>query len=336
MVAVHAGVGSASAQPCPDLSGTYAVAQTAWIDAFHLNVTGTARPKGQAPQLATLRPRDGGYTLIWHMPRKEFMAAADQLSLRDPRNYGLWLDMTLGNPSQSTTGGGEQDWYNRVAFLGPVFRVDVLLPHKQCEGGWFLVGTQGRAGPADVAGGMDGNRDAQLWLQRRNDGALVLRWRERRKLVVISETRYSTESSIPLWAKDHLDSWPAAPAPASAARDLAPLREDEMPARNRPPKCRVDTELANQFQDRLKANLPAGALHRNRAIGGVYIGRMREDGTCEPMPYHINISALSTADLDKVEAFLKAEPLFARLESQQSETLPDGRLVRIFKMVVEP
>lgn len=338
-VAVQAGAGSASAtevppRHCPELAGTYAVGQTAWIDTFHLNVTGTVRPKGQTPQLATLRPRDGGYTLTWHMPRNSVLAAAKRLAERDPRNYGLWLDMALGDPAQSTTGGGEQDWFNRVAFLGPVFRVDVVLPillNTQCEGGWFLVGTQGRAGPPDVAGGMDGARAAQLWLQRRHDGGLALRWRERRKLVVIGETRYSSESSIPLWSSDHVDYWPAV-----AAVDLAPLREDEMPARNRPPKCRVDTEQENQFFKRLDSVLPARAVQTNRAKGSVYIGRMRLDGTCEPMPYFVTISAFSTADLARVEAFLKAEPFFARMESQESEALRDGRLIGRFKMVVVP
>ena len=334
-VAVLAIAGSASAQQCPDLTGTYAVTQTAWIDVFHLHVTGTTRPKRQAPQLATLRPRDGGYTLTWHMPRKEFLAAADRLSLRDPRNYGLWLDMALRDPpTPSTNEGGEQDWFNRVAFLGPVFRVDVALPilsNAQCEGGWFLVGSLGRAGPPDVAGGMDGDRDAQLWLQRRNDGGLALRWRERRKVVVIREGRYTHESSIPLWSKDYVEVWPAVPAP-----DLTPLREDELPARGGLPKCRVVTAQENEFFKRLDSILPAQAVQTNRARGGLYVGRMREDGTCEPMTYYVTITAPGDADWAPVEAFLKTDPFFARMESQQSDARPDGRLTRIFKMVVVP
>ena len=309
--------------------------QTAWIDTLHLNVTGTTRPKGQAPRLATLRPRDGGYTLTWHMPRNSVLAAAKRLAERDPRNYGLWLDMALRDPpAPSSAGGGEQDWFNRVAFLGPVFRVDVvlpLLPSTQCEGGWFLVGTQGRAGPPDMAGGMDGERDAQLSLQRRNDGGLALRWRERRKVVVIARTRYTSESAIPLPWSTHLESWPAAAAP-----DLTPLREDELPARNLPPKCRVDTDQENQFFKRLDSILPERAVQTNRARGSVYLGRMRADGTCEPMPYFVTISAFSAADLAKVEAFLKAEPFFARMESQNSEAVSDGRLIGRFKMVVVP
>ena len=60
VLAVQAVAGSARAaeppsQQCPDLAGTYAVGQTAWIDTLHLKVTGTVRPKGQAPQLATMR-----------------------------------------------------------------------------------------------------------------------------------------------------------------------------------------------------------------------------------------------------------------------------------------
>ena len=340
VVAVQAGAGSTRAgetpsRHCPELAGTYAVGQTAWIDTFHLNVTGTVRPKGQSPQLATLRPRDGGYTLTWHMPRNSLLSAATRLAERDPRNYGLWLDMALRDPPAPSPGGAsEQEWLNRVAFLGPVFRVDIvlpILPTTQCESGWFLVGTQARAGPPDMAGGMDGDRDAQLWLQRRNDGSLALRWRERRKVVVINRTRYTSESAIPLPWSTHLEYWPAAAAP-----DLTPLREDELPARNRPPKCRVDTDQENQFFKRLDSILPARAVQTNRAPGSVYIGRMRPDGTCEPVPYFVTISAFSAADLAKVEAFLKAEPFFARMESQNSEAVSDGRLIARFKMVVAP
>lgn len=337
-VAVQAGTGSASAQQCPDLAGTYAVSQTAWIDAFHLHVTGTVRPKGQAPQLATLRPRDGGYTLTWHMPRNGVLAAANRLSERDPRIYGLWLDMALRDPpALSSADRSEQEWFNRVAFLGPVFRVDValpilpLLPHTQCEGGWFLVGTHGRSGPPDMPGGMEGERDAQLALQRRNDGGLALRWRERRKLVVIARTRYTSESAIPLPWSTHVAYWPAAAAP-----DLTPLREDELPARGGLPKCRVVTAQESEFFKRLDGILPAQAVQTNRSRGGLYIGRMRADGTCEPMPYYVTITALSAADLTTAEAFLKTDPFFARMESQQSEARPDGRLTRIFKMVVVP
>jgi hypothetical protein len=318
---------------CPDLAGTYSVTQTAWIDRLHLNVTGTVRPTRQSPQLATLRPREGGYTLTWHMPRKALLAAADLLSARDPRQYGLWLDMVLRDPPTSTDGLEQQDWMNRIAFLGPVFRADAVLPFKQCEDGWYLLGTQSRAGAPDMEGGMDGNRNAQLWLQRRSDGALALRWRERRKLVVIRESRYTTESAIPLWSSDHLVHWPAAPA---GAGDLTPLREAEMPSRNRPPKCRVVTEQENEFFKRLDAILPAGATQTNRKKGGMYIGRMRPDGTCEPMIYYVTITAPGATDFAPVETFLKADPFFARMESGQSDARPDGKLTRIFKMMVVP
>ena len=319
---------------CPDLSGTYVADQTDWIDTFHLHATGTVRPRGQMPQLATFRPREGGYTLIWHMPRNDLLAAAKRLAERDPRQYGLWLDMAMRDiRAPLPAGTSEQSWFNRVAFYGPVFRVDVMLPLvdpvKQCESGWFLVGTHGFAGPPKVESGMDGDRDAQLWLKRRNDGSLALRWRERRKVVVIREGRYSNESSIPLWSSSQLQTWKAAATP-----DLTPLREDELTARDRPPKCRVMTEQENQFFERLDSILPARAVQTNRARGSLYVGRMRPDGSCEPMPYFVTISAFSAADIATVEAFLKTEPLFAHMESLETETLKDGRVIARFKMVV--
>lgn len=317
---------------CPDLSGTYVAGETKWIDTFHLDATGTVRPRGQTPQLATFRRRGGGYTLTWHMPRADVLAAAKRLAERDPRQYGLWLDMALRDPQAPLpAGSSEQSWFNEVAFLGPVFRVDVVLQIKQCESGWYLMGTRGRAGPPDVGGGMDGDRDAQLWLQRSIDGSLAFRWRERRKVVVIRDGRYTKESSIPLWSSNHIQTWKAAAAP-----DLTPLRVDELTGRNRPPKCRMITEEENQFFKRLDSILPPMAVHTNRVRGSLYEGRMRPDGSCEPMVYWVSISAYSAADLATVEAFLKTEPFFARMESQETETLKDGRIFAKFKMVLAP
>ena len=252
---------------CPDLTGTYEAVRPAWIDQFHLHVTGTVRPKEQTRQFATLQPRTGGYVLIWHMPRQDVLAGARRLAERDPHNYVFWLDMALRDPMLPLLPGSTaQSWVNQMARHGPVFRVDAALPMKECLGGWVRVETHGRNGPPDVVGGMDGTRDVTLWLRRQNDGSLGLRWQERRKIVLIARERYTQEFSVPLWSSDHLDQWPAAPTP-----DLSPLRGDELPPRNRPKgqilKCQLDPALESQFIARLKVNLPAKAEHVNGSYG---------------------------------------------------------------------
>lgn len=326
---------AASANACPDLTGTYNAVRPAWIDQFHLHVTGTVRPKAQTPQFATLQPSKGGYVLIWHMPRQDVLAGARRLAERDPRNYIYWLDMALRDPKlPSPPGSTEQSRVNQMARHGPVFRVDTVLPIKECVGGWARVETHGRNGPPDVAGGMDGTRDVTLWLRREKDGSLGFRWEERRKVVVIASGRYTTESSIPLWSSDHLDQWPAVPTP-----DLSPLREEQLPPRNRPKgqllKCQLNPALESQFFARLTTNLPEKATHVNGSHG-FYQGRIRPDDSCEPMPFFVTIKALNAEDIAKVETFLKSDPLFERMESRQTQTLPDGRLSVAFKMMMVP
>ena len=326
---------------CPDLTGTYQVLRPAWIDEFHLHVTGTVRPKMQARQFATFQRRgggrSGGYVLIWHMPREEVLAGARSVAQRDPRVYGFWLDMVLRDPKLGLPPGStDQSWVNQMAQYGPVFRAEASLPLKECEGGWVRLDTHGRNGPPDMEGGIDGTRDVTLWLGREKDGkdgSLALKWVERRKVILISG-RYLNEVAIPLWSSTHLDSWPAVPTP-----NISPLREEELPPRNRPKgqllKCQLDPALASEFFVRLDARLPRGAEHVNRAPG-FYQGRIRPDDSCEPMPYFLNIRALNTADLADIETFLRADPFFERMESKESETLPDGRPRVVFKMMIVP
>ena len=323
---------------CPDLTGTYQVLRPAWIDQFHLTATGTVRPKMQARQFATFQRRSGGYVLIWHMPREEALARARSVANRDPRLYVLWLDMVLGDPKLGMpSGSAEQSWVNQMAQYGPVFRLDVSLPLKECEGGWVRVDTHGRDGPPDMDGGMDGTRDATLWLGREKDGkdgSLALKWVERKKTILMSG-RYVQEVAIPLWSSTHLDSWPAVPTP-----NISPFREEELPPRNRPKgqllKCQMDNALANEFFARLDARLPRGAQHVNRAVGTFYQGKIRPDDSCEPMPFFVSIKALNTADIADVETFLRADPFFVRMESKQTETLPDGRQWAAFKLMIVP
>ena len=328
---------ASTSQACPDLTGTYEALRPKWLDQFHLYVTGTMRPTTQPRQFATFQPRNGGYTIMWHMPRQDVLAAARKIADRDPYKYASWLDMALGEPQRmSPSGSTEQSWTNQMAHFGPVFRVDATLPAAQCDAGWFLVGTHSRTGPPDVDGGMDGDRDAQLWLRRDKDGSLALRWRERRKVVVIREGRYTQEYAIRLWSSDHIDHWPAMPTP-----DLSPLLEDELPPRIRPKtqllKCQLDPGLEREFIARLKAILPARGVHENGPTG-FYKGRVHADDTCEPMPSYVTISTRNAdaAQLAQIETFLKTDPFFERLVTLESEMLTDGRLMQRFKMTVLP
>ena len=333
-------MGSAAVQvraqdSCPDLTGTYEPRSAAWIDKYHLQATGTVRPTTQTRQFATFQRRGGGYTLIWHMPRQDVLAAARLQAQRDPRKYGLWLDMMLRDPKLPLPlGTSEQAWFNRLAIHGPVFRVDAILPLRQCKGGWFLVGTGGAIGPADIEGGMDGTRDTELWLGRDKDGSLSLKVEERRKLVLLKSGRYNNEVAIRLWSSARLDKWPAAPEP-----DITPIRAEELPEGNRPsrriPKCQITGDHEAVFFQRLKANLPPKVAIENYS-SSIDHGRMRPDGTCDPTPYTVTVSAPDAAGIAKAADYLRTDPFIRQIDSQESQVLWDGRLMVKFRMMAAP
>jgi len=319
---------------CPDLTGTYEPSSTAWIDMYHLTATGTVRPKTQTRQFATFQRRDGGFTLIWHMPRQDVLAEARLQAQRDPHKYGIWLDKILRDPQLPLPlGMNEQEWFNRLAIYGPVFRVDVVLPLRQCKDGWFLFASGSRGGPADFEGGMDGARNVEFWLGRDKDGSLKLKWKERRKVVLLGG-RYFNEVAIPLWSSTHLDKWPAAPE-----LDLTPIRAEEVPDGNRPsrriPKCQITGDHEALFFQRLKAKLPPGVAIENRSSSIIH-GRMRPDGICDPTPYTLTVSSPDAADIAKVEDYLRTDPFIREISSQESQTLWDGRLMVKFSMMAAP
>ena len=319
---------------CPDLTGTFEARSTAWIDKFHLQATGTVRPKTQAKQFATFQRRADGYTLTWHMPRQDVVAAARVQAKRDPYKYGEWLDLILRDPALPLPlGMEEQAWANHIAIFGPVFRVDTVLPLRQCEGGWFLVGRMGSTGPAEIEGGMDGTRDVELWFGRDQDGALSQKWVERRKVVVMSSSRYFKESAVRLWSSPHLDKWPAAPA-----LDISPMRAEELPDGKRPsrnvPKCQIAGDPEAVFIQRLKANLPPRVEIQGHT-SYIDIGRLRADGTCEPMPYTLSVSAPDAAAIARLAEYLRTDPMIREIKAQESQVWGEGLLVR-FRMMAAP
>jgi hypothetical protein len=323
-----------SAEECPDLTGTYESRSTAWIDKFHLQATGTVRPKTQTSQFATFQRSGSGYKLIWHMPRQDVLAAARLQAQRDPHKYGVWLDKMLRDPKLPLPlGMSEQEWFNRLAIYGPVFRVDAVLPLRQCKGGWFLVGSMGSRGPPETEGGMDGPRDVELWLGRDKGGSLSLKLVERRKLVLL-DGRYFNEVAIRLWSSARLEKWPLVPEP-----DLTPIRAEELPEGNRPslriPKCQITGDHEAVFFRRLKANLPPKVQLENYS-SSILHGRMRPDGICDPTPFTVTVSALDEADIAKVADYLRTDPFIRRIDSQESQVLWDGRLMVKFRMMAAP
>ncbi len=334
MICVGGAALQARAQECPDLTGTYEPRSTAWLDRFHLQVTGMVRPTVQTKQFATFQRRGGGYTLIWHMPRQDVLAAARLQAERDPRKYGLWLDMVLRDPKLPLPlGMSEQAWFDRLAIYGPVFRVDAVLPLRQCKGGWFFIARMSSEGAADIEGGMDGTRDAELWLGRDKDGSLSLKWEEQRKFVLLGG-RYFNEVAIHLGSSARLDKWPVAPAP-----DLTSIREEEFPAGNRPssriPKCQITGDHDAVFFQRLKANLPPNVEIENYSTS-ILRGRMRADGICDPTPYSVTVSAPDAASIAKVADYLRTDPFIRQIDSQDSQVLSNGRLMVKFRMMAAP
>ena len=323
-----------SAKECPDLTGTYEVRLPAWADKFP---PFGRRARVQTALLATIQRRDAGFTLIWHASRQEFLAAARSLAQRDPNRYGTWRERTLRDPGMPLPMGvaSEHDWLGRLAGLGPVFRgVDEILPPKQCKRGWFLVfGPGRRAGPPDFEGGMDGTRELEIWLGRDKDGSLNLKVMEYRTFEVLRPYKGQREVSVRLGSSERLlEQWPVAPA-----QDLTPIRAEELPEgpSRRIPKCRITADHEALFFQRLKANLPPKAEIENRS-SSIHHGGMRPDGNCDPTPYTVTISAPDAAGIAKVAEYLRTDPFIRRIDSQESQTLGNGRLMVKFRMMAAP
>jgi hypothetical protein len=328
-----------STKGCPDLTGTYEARIAAWADKVH---PFGLRARMETRQFATFQRSSGGFTLIWHTPREEFVAAARSLAQRDSYRYDVWLDRMLRGPLRDPKlplppgVDDEHDLLGRIASVGPVFRgVDEVLLPKQCKGGWFLVsGPAHRDGPPDFKGGMEGTRDLEYWLGRDKDGSLILKAEEHRTLVLMKESLYTPYLGTRLGSSARLNKWPVSPA-----LDLTPIRAEELPGRSRParpvPKCLITGDHEAVFFQRLKANLPPGVQIETNS-SSIYHGRMRPDGTCDPTPYTVTVSAPDAAAIAKVADYLKTDPFIRQIDSQESQVLWDGRLMVKFRMMAAP
>ena len=328
-----------STKECPDLTGTYEVHIAAGVDKF--NPFGR-RARIQTKQFATFQRRDGGYTLIWHASRQDFLAAARSLAQRvyqvDPYRYDVWLDRMLRDPKLplplSVT--SEEEWFNRIASVGPVFRGgDEVLPLKQCKRGWLLISGPGpRDGARDFEGGMEGTRELEMWLGRDKDGSINLKAEEHQTLLLSKDSMYTPYLAIRLRSSAHLDKWPVAPA-----QDLTPIRAEELPGRIRPPrpilKCQITGEHEAAFFHRLKENLPPRVEIENKSSSIDY-GRMRPDGVCDPTPYTVTVSAPDATTISKVADYLRTDPFIRQIDSQESHDLGNGRLMVKFLMMAAP
>jgi hypothetical protein len=316
------------------LTGTYEARIPAWADTIHPL---GRRPRMQTRQLALFQRHDGGFTLTWHAPRQEFLAAARALAQRDPSRYDAWLDRMMRDPKRPMPldVASEYDWLARVASVGPVLRgIDEILPLKRCVDGWFLLWGPGhRDGPPDFEGGMKGTRDLEFWLARDKDGSINLKTREYHTVVLTKESQYTPDLGIHLGSAERLTQWPVAPA-----QDLSPIRPEELPARTRParpaPKCQIIGDPEALFLQRLKANLPPKVQLENYSAS-IYQGRMRPDGVCDPTPYIVTVSG-PAAGIAKVEEHLRADRFIRQVDSQDSHDMGDGRLMVKFRMMAAP
>ena len=323
-----------SAKECPDLAGTYEVRATPWDKFSPLG----RRPRAKTPLFATLQRLGDGFTLIWHTRREEFLATARAQAELDPRKYGAWLDMMSRDPKLPLPLGHTQaTWVNRMSDLGPVFRgVDEPLPFKQCEGGWFLVSGPGRRyGPPDFEGGIDGTRDLEVWLGRDKAASLSLKVEEHRVFEVIKPNAiYLPPLSMRLRSSARLEKWPV-----TSAQDLAPIRAEELPEGDRPskrvPKCHITTDHETVFFHRLKAKLPP-KVEIEGMTSSIYRGRMRQDGTCEPTAFSVTVHAPDAASVARVAQYLRSDPFIRQIDSQESQTLSDGRLWVTFRTMAAP
>ena len=332
MICVSCAADSSSSE-CPDLTGTYEVRPTPWDEKLHPLAR---RPRVQTRLFATLQRVDNGFTLIWHSPREEVVAAARAQAQRDPRRYGVWLDRVLRDPSLPLPlGQTEHSWVNEISNVGPVFRgVDEPLALLQCKEGWFLVaGPAQRDGPPDFEGGMDGTRELEFWLGRDEAGALSLKVEEHRTLELL-RPGYFNVRGIRLWSRAQRATYPVVPE-----QDLTPLAASELPVGDRPskrvPPCQITRDDETVFIHRLQAKLPPMAEIQGFSAS-IEFGRMRPDGTCDPTAYSVTLHAPDAASVAQIADLLRSDPFVRQIDAQESQTLSEGRVRVTFRMMAAP
>jgi hypothetical protein len=63
---------------------------------------------------------------------------------------------------------------------------------------------------------------------------------------------------------------------------------------------------------------------------------MRPDGTCEPTAFSVTIHASDAASVARVAQYLRSDPFIRQIDSQESQTLSDGRLWVTFRTMAAP
>lgn len=287
---------------CPDLGGTFDLAS----HPLAREIVGAPPPDGHGlPVRLSFVSGPSGFAAWWHVPRPALLDFARELAARDPDRYFAWWAVARREslPDELLSDGAK--WRSALAELGPPLPISAGFSGNRCEEGWLLA--------AD--GDVDADHEAEIWLGRGADGALLVR---RSVFEVYHYNLYATATQT-LRLPPGETSWARIePVPPE---DPAPISAQELPIAHDPAtrsvRCSAQPDRVVAFSQRLMAGLPAGA--EIARIDVDHAARPDPKTGCPALIFEVDVSSSSAESLDACERLVRADPEVRTVESRPAE-----------------
>ncbi|HJU39574.1 MAG TPA: hypothetical protein VJ724_08370, partial [Tahibacter sp.] len=154
---------------CPDLAGTFDVADT-WLARA---IAGRqAPPAHDLPVLLTFKEGPSNIEGWWVVPRERLVAFANDLAKDAPKRYGQWRARVLQKHPPGSAWDPDKTLADIVA-LGPPGPVYAQVVGRRCGGGWMMVASDTLRTPGKNDQVREEERE--IWLARDAAGALLVR-----------------------------------------------------------------------------------------------------------------------------------------------------------------
>lgn len=251
---VVAGQASPAPDSCPDLAGTYALADVPLLATIAHNAP---PPAHGLPVFMTFTRGASALEAWWVVPRRRVVAFAQDAAQESPKAYARWRSLVLKDHLPENLREQPGAYQAAVAELGPPAPTYANVVGSACRDGWMRAYSEIEPDPAAAAKGTPRDVEREIWLARDASGALLMRQvtYTLRHFTLWAASRRSIRTS-------HTTSYQK--FPAADAEDAAPYTAAELPPdpATVPRPVMVCAEVPQRvadFQQRVRALLPPAA-----------------------------------------------------------------------------